>query len=66
MSNFKKRLKEPSTWAGFAGILAAVAQLPIPSITAQTWLVGSAGLAGSVAVFLKETGAAKETPEDGE
>lgn len=54
MSNFKKRLKEPSTWAGFAGILAAVAQLPIPSITAQTWLVGSAGLAGSVAVFLGE------------
>ena len=66
MNSFKKRIKEPSTWAGFAGILAAVAQLPIPSVTAQTWLVGSAGLTGSVAVFLKETGAAKETSEDGE
>lgn len=66
MNSFKKRIKEPSTWAGFAGILAAVAQLPIPSVTAQTWLVGSAGLAGSVAVFLKEAGAAKETSEDGE
>lgn len=66
MNSFKKRIKEPSTWAGFAGILAAVAQLPIPSVTAQTWLVGSAGLAGSVAVFLKETGTAKETSEDGE
>lgn len=47
------RFKEPSTWAGIASILAAMASLPIP--VAQPWLVGLAGVAGSVAVALRET-----------
>ena len=47
------RIKEPSTWAGIASILAAMASLPIP--VAQPWLVGVAGIAGSVAVMLRET-----------
>lgn len=47
------RIKEPSTWAGIASVLAAMASLPIP--VAQPWLVGVAGIAGSVAVMLRET-----------
>ena len=47
------RIKEPSTWAGIASILAAMASLPIP--VAQPWLAGVAGIAGSVAVVLRET-----------
>ena len=47
------RIKEPSTWAGIASIFAAMASLPIP--VAQPWLAGVAGIAGSVAVVLRET-----------
>ena len=47
------RIKEPSTWAGIASILAAMSSLPIP--VAQPWLVGVAGIAGSVAVMLRES-----------
>ncbi len=47
------RIKEPSTWAGIASILAAMASLPIP--VTQPWFVGLAGVAGSVAVALRET-----------
>ena len=47
------RIKEPSTWAGIASIFAAMASLPIP--VAQPWLAGLAGVAGSVAVMLRET-----------
>ena len=47
------RIKEPSTWAGIASIFAAMASLPIP--VAQPWLAGVAGIAGSVAVMLRET-----------
>ena len=47
------RIKEPSTWAGIASIFAAMATLPIP--VAQPWLAGVAGVAGSVAVVLRET-----------
>ena len=46
------RIKEPSTWAGIASIFAAMATLPIP--VAQPWLAGVAGVAGSVAVMLRE------------
>lgn len=46
------RIKEPSTWAGIASIFAAMATLPIPA--AQPWLAGVAGVAGSVAVMLRE------------
>ena len=47
------RIKEPSTWAGIASIFAAMASIPIPA--AQPWLAGVAGIAGSVAVMLRET-----------
>ena len=47
------RIKEPSTWAGIASVFAAMASLPIPA--AQPWLAGVAGIAGSVAVVLRET-----------
>lgn len=46
------RFKEPSTWAGISGTLAALASLPIPA--AQPWLVGLAGAAGYIAVMLRE------------
>ena len=46
------RIKEPSTWAGIASIFAAMATLPIP--VAQPWFAGVAGVAGSVAVVLRE------------
>ena len=46
------RIKEPSTWAGIASIFAAMASLPIPA--AQPWLAGVAGVAGSLAVMLRE------------
>ena len=46
------RIKEPSTWAGIASIFAAMATLQIP--VAQPWLAGVAGIAGSVAVMLRE------------
>ena len=48
----KKRIKEPSTWAGISGILLSAATLPVP--VAQPWLVGLGAFAGAVAVFLKE------------
>ena len=48
----KKRIQEPSTWAGVSGALAAAASLPIPA--AQPWLAGFAGIAGAVAVWLRE------------
>ena len=47
------RIKEPSTWAGIASIFAGLASMPIP--VAQPWLAGVAGVAGSVAVALRET-----------
>ena len=47
------RIKEPSTWAGIASVFAAMASIPIP--VAQPWLAGVAGIAGSVAVVLRET-----------
>ena len=52
--SFTSRLAEPSSWAGIASIFAAMASLPIP--VAQPWLVGVAGVAGSVAVVLREVG----------
>ncbi|WP_165797575.1 hypothetical protein [Solimonas fluminis] len=45
------RLKEPSTWAGIAGILGAFAPLSGP---AAPWLAAAAAAAGSVAVALRE------------
>lgn len=48
----KKRIQEPSTWAGIGGIFAALASLPIPA--AQPWLAGVASVAGAVAVYLRE------------
>lgn len=48
----KKRIQEPSTWAGIGSALAAAATLPIP--VAQPWLAGFAGIAGAVAVWLRE------------
>lgn len=52
MATKKRRIKEPSTWAGISGVLAAMATLPIPG--AQPWLAGLAGVAGAVAVALRE------------
>lgn len=48
----KKRIQEPSTWAGIAGILLSTSQLPIP--VAQPWLAGLGAVAGAVAVALRE------------
>lgn len=56
----KSRIKEPSTWAGAASILAGAAQLPIPG--AQPWLVGLAALTGAVAMAMRE-GEKPDKPE---
>ena len=52
------RFREPSTWAGIAAIFAGLASMPIP--VTQPWFgqnhpAGLAGVAGSVAVALRET-----------
>ena len=52
MTDTKKRIQEPSTWAGISGALAAAASLPVP--VAQPWLASLAGIAGAVAVWLRE------------
>lgn len=49
----KARLKEPSTWAGLAGILAAVATMPLPE-GPKAWIAGAAGVCGAVAMYLRE------------
>ena len=46
------RIKEPSTWAGIAGALAALSTLPVP--VAQPWLIGLSSLSGAIAVYLRE------------
>lgn len=48
----KKRIQEPSTWAGISGILLSAASLPVP--VAQPWLAGLGAVAGAVAVALRE------------
>lgn len=53
------RLKEPSTWAGIAGVLGAFAPLSGP---AAPWLAAAAAAAGSVAIALRESG--KENPQE--
>lgn len=52
MKRAKRRIQEPSTWAGIAGILLSTSQLPIP--VAQPWLAGLGAVAGAVAVALRE------------
>lgn len=47
----KKRLREPSTWAGLGVILASAAAMPTP---ASPWLLALSGMAGGVAVLLRE------------
>ena len=54
MSQFKKRLKEPSTWAGIAGMLQAAAFF-FPAHAAV--LHGVTAVAGCVAAQLPEGGA---------
>ena len=49
------RLKEPSTWAGVSGALAALAGAPLALLMpAQPWLALLSSLAGVVAVYLRE------------
>lgn len=48
----KKRIQEPSTWAGIGGIFAALASLPIP--VAQPWFAGIGTVAGAIAIALRE------------
>lgn len=46
------RIKEPSTWAGIAGALAALSTLPVP--VAQPWLIGLSSFSGAIAIYLRE------------
>lgn len=46
------RIKEPSTWAGISGALAALSTLPVP--TAQPWLIGLSSFSGAIAIYLRE------------
>lgn len=57
------RIKEPSTWAGIASILAAMAYLPIP--VAQPWLVGLASFSGAIAVYLRESSSSAKKEDNG-
>jgi len=47
------RLKEPSTWAGFAGLLEAL-KFALPQYAGL--LVGVQAVAGGLAVVMRETG----------
>lgn len=53
MKNIFSRIKEPSTWAGLAGIFAAVAQIA-PPLAAHAAAAGA--IAGGVAMILREKG----------
>ena len=46
------RIKEPSTWAGVSGALAALSTLPVP--VAQPWLIGLSSFSGATAIYLRE------------
>ena len=46
------RIKEPSTWAGVSGALAALSTLPVP--VAQPWLIGLSSFSGAIAIYLRE------------
>lgn len=46
------RIKEPSTWAGISGALAALSTLPVP--IAQPWLIGLSIFSGAIAIYLRE------------
>lgn len=46
------RYKEPSSWAGIAAALSALAQIPVPGI--QPYALALSGIAGAVAYFLRE------------
>ena len=48
----KKRIKQPSTWAGIGAVLVSAASLPIPVL--QPWFAGLGAMAGLVAVILNE------------
>ena len=47
------RLREPSTWAGIAGILLAATKFPVSAEMGQT-IAALAGMAGAVAAALAE------------
>jgi hypothetical protein len=46
------RIKEPSTWAGISGSLAALSTLQAP--IAQPWLIGLSSFSGAIAIYLRE------------
>ena len=58
-----RRIKEPSTWAGISGALAALSTLPIPA--AQPWLVGLASFSGAIAVYLRESSSSAKKEDNG-
>lgn len=47
----KKRLSEPSTWAGIGLILTSIAAVPSP---ATPFLAAAAGVCGGIAYILRE------------
>lgn len=53
--NWKKRLSEPSTWAGFSGVLLGMSSI-FPTERAQGIVHGLSIIASSIAVFMGEGG----------
>lgn len=53
MAAKKSRIREPSTWSGIGGVLLAAASLPLPD-DARAWFAGMAGVAGAVAIWMRE------------
>lgn len=56
MQFFIQRMREPSTWAGLASVLMAFG-LGIPPGTVEAVAQVGMGVAGLVAVFVREKGA---------
>ena len=56
MSGIFDRLKEPSSWAGLAGILAMIGVKVDPGLMANI-VSGLAAVAGMLAFFIKEKSA---------
>ena len=54
MLEILNRLKEPSTWAGVATLIAGVGLFGLSEVFWQQATLAVAGLAGLAAVFLKE------------
>lgn len=56
MNFLLSRLREPSTYAGIAGVVAGFSFLPHAADIAQTIIIAGGAVAGLLAIWLPENG----------